>query len=155
MTDPFLVDLLGPASPRDVRALQVKLTHVGAQKKPVPSVVFASYHHLVDMAWFVPLEDPALSYANDRAGPFTFAVSPDEMLGVARRIAAAPFARTGRPPVLALALALRESRLGEVGREFILAGPAARDAVRAVTDALSPANGVGRDVMALFAGALP
>jgi hypothetical protein len=34
---------------RDLRTLQGKLTHVGSQSKPTPTVVFSTFYHIVDM----------------------------------------------------------------------------------------------------------
>ncbi|WP_125612932.1 hypothetical protein [Specibacter cremeus] len=145
---PHPLDALAAATPRDLRALQARLTPVGPRKAPVPSLVFSSFYHLVDPDWFAaPPLDPATV--------LTFTAAPAELADVVHALAAAPFARQGRAaaPLLAIDLVLRHSRAGDIDAGLVLAGPAARDAVRAVTDALSPANGVGRDVMALFTAA--
>lgn len=149
---PHPLEILASASARDLRSLQIKLTFVGPHKAPLPSVVFSSCYHLVDLDWFTALADPALSYANDAVALMNFAAAPEELVDVIAAVAAEHFTRQVRAaaPVLALDLVLKESRVGDAGAAFVLAAPEALTAARAIAGALSRANGVGRDVMGLF-----
>ena len=117
---PHPLDALALASARDLRSLQIKLTFVGPHKAPLPSVVFSSCYHLVDLGWFTALADPALSYGNDAVALMNFTAAPEELVDVIAAVAAEPFTRQDRAaaPVLALDLVLKESRAGDVRRSL-------------------------------------
>ena len=144
------IDLLSQGTPRDLRTLQVKLTYVGVQTKAVPSVVFTTFYHLVQMAWFLPLGSANLNYANDETSLWNFTVTPEEMKSISIRLAREECLGSAAAvpmPYLSLMLALRDSRLGEAAVEIILDMDCADGVARAIYDALDDDNGVGRSVI--------
>ena len=63
-----------------LRTLQVKLTYVGIQTKPIPTVAFTSHFNALDMAKFKPLCRPGFDYGNDDLpNIWTFTCSPEEL----------------------------------------------------------------------------
>lgn len=46
---------LAKASTRDLRCLQLKLTYIGTQRKPISSIAFTTCFHLLRMEWFEPV----------------------------------------------------------------------------------------------------
>jgi hypothetical protein len=66
-----------------LRTLQVKLTYVGAQKKPIPTVAFTSSFNTVDMEKFKPFRRSGFHYGNDDLpNIWTFTCSPEELKGM-------------------------------------------------------------------------
>ena len=63
-----------------LRTLQVKLTYVGIQEEPIPTVAFTSYFNVLEIAKFKPFRRPGFHYGNDDlANIWTFTCSPDEL----------------------------------------------------------------------------
>lgn len=63
-----------------LRTLQVKLTYVGTQDKPIPTVAFTSSFNTVDMEKFKPFRRSGFHYGNDDLpNIWTFACSPEEL----------------------------------------------------------------------------
>jgi hypothetical protein len=146
------LNLLKQGTPRDLRTLQVKLTYVGPQTKPRPTVVFTTFHHLMQMAWFLPMRRDDLPYGNDDVAVWNFTVTPEELKHIVEALL--KIATTGRsaedtPPFLSLMLCLRESRLGDVAGELVLGEGAAESMILALYQALDETNGVGRAVVTL------
>lgn len=130
---------------RDLRTLQVKLTHVGVQSKSVPSVAFTSFHHLLRLDWFTP------HHANDDTTLWNFTVTPEENERIVKALHAQGFGRTkpASQPDLSLTLVLKESRLGDLQHEAILARDQTATVIATIRDALDPTNGIGRTVLQL------
>lgn len=140
---------LASATERDVWTAQVKLTFVGTQSKPVPSLAFTTFHHMLDMSWFLPLRRPGLHYENDEFDIWNFSVSPHEMRSALTHLPRAD-SISETMPFVSLGVALRRSRLGECGVEVLL-GPAATDAtVSVIAREMDETNGLARTVLELY-----
>lgn len=66
----------------ELETLQVKLTYVGAQEKPVPTTAFTSPANTLDLSKFVPFQRPGISYANDELPVRSFSASATELKAV-------------------------------------------------------------------------
>ena len=146
------LNMLRQGTPRDLRTLQVKLTYVGPQNKPRHTVVFTTFHHLMQMAWFLPLRRDDLHYGNDEVAVWNFTVFPEEMKNIVEALLNGKTDRpvTGdTPAILSLMMSLRESRLGDVSGELVLGEEAAESLTLALYQALDETNGVGRSVVNL------
>lgn len=53
-------------TPAQLKALQVKLTYVGTQFKPVPTVAFTAKGNTLDLSVFQPYERKGIRYGNDK-----------------------------------------------------------------------------------------
>jgi hypothetical protein len=136
---------------RDLHPLQIKLTWVGAQLKGVSSVAFTTFYHRLDLQWFVPLRRSGISYANDDGEIWNFTIAAEEMTRIVQRL---PAVAEAQSPVVSLMLALKRSRLGDIGVEMLLDAQQAADMSGAILDALDPDNGLARRVMTMYAEAL-
>ncbi|WP_437674849.1 hypothetical protein [Sorangium sp. So ce131] len=147
---------LASGDERDLRSLQIKLTYVGSQKKPVPSVVIMTTHHLAVLDWFLDLQTDGLRYENDTTALLNFTVSPREMKGIVAALSAMGDA-LGRSDAASAALslmaALRDSRLGSISAEALLDRQTAAAVIDALAAALDAQNGVGRAVLDAQRGA--
>jgi hypothetical protein len=65
-----------------LNTLQVKLTFVGAQEGPIPTVAFTSPANVLDLSKFVPFRRPDISYANDEIAVKSFTASTTELKAV-------------------------------------------------------------------------
>jgi len=66
-----------------LRTLQVKLTYVGIQEEPIPTVAFTSSFNTVDMEKFRPFRRSGFHYGNDDLpNIWTFTCSPEELKGM-------------------------------------------------------------------------
>ena len=146
------LDTLTQGTAKDLRTLQVKLTYVGPQTKPVPTVVFTTFHHIIRMDWFLPLRRTDLHYDNDDIAVWNFTVTPGEMKQVVTMLAGLETLQAPHEteaPFLSLMLVLQDSRLGEVAIEAVLDQDGAEVVTRAIRDALDENNGLGRNVVDL------
>jgi hypothetical protein len=137
---------------RDLHTLQIKLTYVGPQLKGTPSVAFTTFHHLLQMDWFIPLRRPHLSYGNDEGDVLNFTVAPEEMTRIVRILADLEAVRApseATSPQLSLMLVLKKSRLGETAYEAVVDADEAQNVNRVIRDALDEGNLIGRKVMDL------
>ena len=143
---------LSHATARDLRNLQVKLTYVGTQTKPIPTVVFTTFYHNIHMDWFLPLRKSNLHYANDEIALWNFTVTPDEMKQVITALAQAKvLQKPNETPAayLSLMLVQRDSRIGPSEFEAVLSREDAESVSSAIRDALADDNGLARKVMDL------
>jgi hypothetical protein len=126
---------LARAEPRDLRTLQLRLTHVGVQRKSVPAVVLTSFYHLPRAEWFTSFQSPSLNYGGPDAWYATLA--PDDFPALLARLAdAVPGTGAEPQPLLSFIAVLRESRLGEGGCELRLGRGSADTATAALLAAL-------------------
>jgi hypothetical protein len=136
---------------RDLRTLQGRLTFVGSQKKSVPSLVFTTFHHLARMDWFLaPKTGP--KQADDDSLVWHFTTTPDEMKSIVDSLArlGEVFRDSGPPPPrLSFAMALKESRLGDLAFEATLDTEGSKAVFDAIRENLDSTNGFGRAVMDL------
>lgn len=143
--------LLAEGSARDLRNLQIKLTYLGTQKKPVPTNVFTTYFHKIDMDWFLAMRTHGLHYGNDEIAVWNFTVSPDQMKMVVDALLEGidTWGTVGvMSPCLSLMLALRESRLGQSACEALLDKESTLNVTATIRDALAAGgNALGRDLV--------
>jgi hypothetical protein len=143
---------LKQSSPRDLRTLQIKLTFVGTQHKPLPSVVFNSFHHIVNLEWFIPMRSPDLHYANDEIAVWHFTATPEEIHSIVTVLTELPKFQSPSEidaPYLSVMFALGDPRTETIATEVVLSRPNAQTLVTAVYDALDRSNGIGRMVITL------
>jgi hypothetical protein len=144
-----LATLAGYGASRLHRAA-LKVTHVGEQTEPVPSLVVASYFHLPSLDAFRSLRYPSLSYANDELPDvWCFCVSPQEfarMLSALNRLCASALA----PGAAAIAASvLIDLPGGAEGAESLLPEDRVADLYRELEAALASDNGTGRAVLGM------
>lgn len=143
---------LSQGTARDLRTLQIKFTYVGTQHKPLSSVVFTSFYHLVQMEWFLPLRSENLHYANDEIALWHFTVTPEEIHRVVTVLAGMPILQASNEataPYLSVMFNMRDSRLGEIATEVVLNRNNAELLMTTLYNALDTSNGVGRMVINL------
>jgi hypothetical protein len=145
---------LSSATDRDAWTVQVKLTYVGSGSKPIPSLVFTTFHHLIDMSWFVPLRRHGLHYGNDDVSIWNFTVAPAEMRSVLAHLPRADDV-VGATPCVSLAVVLRQSRLGDCGADVQLDRRAAKAATSTIAAAMDDTNGLALSVLELHRSLLP
>lgn len=140
-----VLKVLAGGEPRDLRTLQGKLTFTGARKKSVPSLVFTTFHHLPRMDWFPSADD-----GGSDSVVWHFATTPEEMMSAVASLARLDGAlQRAAPAHLSLALALKESRLGDLAFATTLDRDAAKAAFDAIQGSLDRTNGLARAVMQL------
>lgn len=143
---------LAQGTARDLRSLQIKLTYVGPQGKPLPTVVFTTFYHLIQLHWFLPLRRANLHYNNDDIAAWTFTVAPDEILRVVKALVglqATQAPAQANDPFLSLMLAMQDSRLGPVEFESVLDRANTEVVIGAIHAALDKSNGLARTVIGL------
>jgi hypothetical protein len=154
---PAGLDRLVEGTPRDLRTLQVKLTHIGTQRKPVAAVIFTTFYHIARLDWFQPLRQAGSNHVDDGDWVWNFVVTPEEMQTVVAALGRSEAVRDARRPAapfLSLMLALRASRIGDITVEALLARDAAATVIETLQAALTSDNGVGRRVLELQRQAL-
>ena len=71
-----------------LKTLQVKLTYLGIQNVPIPSVAFTTSFQVLDLNAFKPFRRPGIRYSNDDFVPVqTFTASPTEMKAIIDNVA--------------------------------------------------------------------
>jgi hypothetical protein len=146
------VEFLAHGTARDLRTLQFKITYVGSQSKPVPTIVFTSFYHLVQMDWFLPLRRPGLHYANDDVLVWNFTVTPEEMKQIAlnlNALRALHQIQTMNESFISLAGVLKDSRLGEHAFEAVLDRQNAQQVMSAIRSGVNAANGLAHTILDL------
>ncbi len=79
-----------------VRTLQMKLTYVGEQDKPVPTVAFTSHFNVLDMGKFKPYRRPGFHYGNDDLpNLWAFTCSPEELQKIIKAVGEIRVVRRG------------------------------------------------------------
>jgi hypothetical protein len=120
-----------------------KLTYVGEQSKPTPSVIFHSGATPPE-GLFLPFESPSVSYLNDSVvQPRVFGISQEEQVRVLRALASSSLAQAGTSASWALVLVQVE---GEQRRraEWLMDRAICKQIVRLIAGALSDGNSQGK-----------
>jgi hypothetical protein len=73
-----------------LKTLQIKLTYVGLQEGPIPSVAFTSTDNTLDLTKFIPFRLPAISYANDEIAVKSFAATTAQLKAVIDEVGVLP-----------------------------------------------------------------
>ncbi len=145
---------LAAATPQTLRPAALKLTHVGAQKKAIPSVLVSTYHRLPALTDFEPLQEPELNYANDTTNLLHFTVADSAMARIMAAVAAVAGEGVGAGAAgMSIMVHMAGHTATDVparGAELLLAGKAAESAALAIAEALDPRDGTGSSVMGIF-----
>lgn len=145
---------LTAATPRSLRPVALKLSYVGPQKKPIPSVLVSTYHRVPALADFEPLQNPELNYANDTTALLHFTVADEIMASIVATMA--EVAGEGVAAETAVVSAITHVAANVVvdtqarGAELLLAADAAEAVAMALAAALDGRDGTGLEVMAIF-----
>ncbi len=145
-----VLNALAAGTATDLRPLQVKLTYIGPQTKPIPTVVFTTFYHVPVLDWFFGLRTPGLHYNNDDIALWNFTVTPEEMSQVVNAMAKSdivPENRESGDPLLSLMMAVQGSRIGRVGFEAVLNRDQFGVLNETVRDALDSTNQLARSVI--------
>src|SRR5438132_3328777 len=82
-------------SATDLQTLQVKLTYVGPQQEPTPTVAFTSPTNVLNLSQFVPFRRPAFNYGNDDLDVRSFSASVGELQAVIQDVGTLPNVTAG------------------------------------------------------------
>lgn len=148
---------LAQGTARDLQSLQIKITYLGLQTKPTPTLVFNAYCHLLQMDWFSHLRQPNLHYNNDDIAVWHFTVMPDEMKQIVdslRNLTNWRDSQANREPYISLMCVLKASRLGEMSCESVLDGESAKEVIRTIQRAIPSENRLAHGVLDLYWSAL-
>lgn len=116
-----------------LRSLQAKLTYVGIQGKPCPSIIIAEDTIEPDISVFDTIRSPGIDYSNDSVPPRTWAASVIELEDMLNRIATLPGVTQGEVPNTPyVSFALFSPIQGGVSFEAVLTQPDAADLLQAV-----------------------
>ncbi|MCP4674849.1 MAG: hypothetical protein GY854_04935 [Deltaproteobacteria bacterium] len=121
---------------------QLKLTYVGEQTIPVPTVVISTLHRLPDLDEFTPYRSRGILYANDEGTDVrSGAVTADELKGLVQAASAQPALSPNDLGAAALTLTItRRTSTGTQGGEMIVNLPTARSLVSALIGVANPSN---------------
>jgi hypothetical protein len=146
------LEFLAHGTPTDLRTLQFKITYVGPQSKPVPTIVFTSFYHLIQMDKFLPLRRPGLHYGNDDVLVWNFTVTPEEMQQIAlslNGLQALHDFQAMNESFISLVAVLKDSRLGECAFEAILDRQNAQQVMSAIRSGMNADNGLAHTILDL------
>jgi hypothetical protein len=141
-----VVDSILQATEKALASAQAKISYLGPQTKPIPTVVFHAQDHDVVMEDFTEVQPRPEPYPNDPL-PYTvfFAVTPAELhrmlLAVEPVVTATDAAAEG--DFLAFTVVRRE-RARVTGAEYRVGPASARAFYGALLGALDPGNTAGR-----------
>jgi hypothetical protein len=137
------------ATEEQLKSAQAKITYLGEQLKPIPTVLFFAEGHEVSMSPFLDAQKAHEPYTNDEM-PYTkrFSVAPAEfrrMLSVIKPIVTAADAAKG-PEFISFTV-VRKTQAGFEGHEFRIGPASGEEFYRKLIDALKPGNEAGRSAL--------
>jgi hypothetical protein len=129
------------ATDDQLKTAQAKITYLGEQEKPIPTVVFAAQGHAVSMVRFLSVQHSKKPYANDKL-PYTksFTVTLAEfrrILEAVRPLAAA--ALPNRNPFLSFSVLVGAGE-SVVGQELSISHNQGKQFLTTIDQSISPAN---------------
>lgn len=141
---------------QDLRTLQVKLTFVGTQEKPVPSVVFTSFYNVLDLERFKPFRRSGIHYGNDDlAVVLNFTTTPGELRRMIDSLGEIPAVRTGEVVGGFLSFMMHNlTERGEKAFEAILDLENAELFLTTIRSSMDPSNGMALHVLDSLVGIL-
>ncbi len=145
-----ILNTLAAGTATDLRPLQVKLTYIGPQTKPIPTVILTTFYHVPVLDWFVGLRTPGLHYSNDDIALWNIVVTPEEMSQVVKAMAKpdiVPEGRESSDPLISVMGAAQGSRIGSVGFEAVVNRDQFSVLSEAVRNALDSTNQLARSVI--------
>jgi hypothetical protein len=127
--------------------LHGKLTYLGDQEKPVPSVFFHLGVTTAGYETFIPHQSKGVRYSNDTLGNARhFAISKQEQAAILANLAT--ITPGDPPPTPRWALVVVQiAPSGPRAIEWLLNDARARQVVNAITRALAPENEAGRLIL--------
>lgn len=135
------------ANEEQLRSAQAKITYLGTQEKPIPTVVFASQGHNLAMQDFLPVQKTAQPYANDES-PYvlSFTVGPFEFRRML--LAVEPICTEESQPsrILSFTVVLVEASHIE-GQEFFITSNNSQAFYQELLKALDAGNEKGRSAL--------
>ncbi|MBM3149180.1 MAG: hypothetical protein FJ008_01990 [Chloroflexi bacterium] len=129
---------------QQLQTLQVKLTYVGSQKKPIPTVAFTSHFNVLDMEKFRPFRRDGFDYGNDDIAVWTFTCSPEELQRITKSAGEIQVVRRGEVIGEFLSFMMLNTTLrGDRVHEAILDAETSRLLLEKLRAALEPGNTQG------------
>lgn len=129
----------------DRRAL--KLTHVGEQTGPVPTVVVQVYFYLPSLEKFRSFQSPGVSYVNDELPTIlNFATSPDEFSRALEKTDQVRKTASQGQPSLSF-VTIVDAPEGIKGAEILFTYDGGVELHRALADAIDQDNKIGQLVL--------
>jgi hypothetical protein len=127
--------------------LHAKITYLGDQEKPVPSVFFHSAGTATGYEVFVPCQSEGVDYSNDTVGNAGhFFISKQEQSSVLANLAAiTPVSPPGAPRWAFVMVQISPS--GPRSIEWLTQDGGARQIVNAITRGLASENELGRQIL--------
>jgi hypothetical protein len=137
------------ATEQQLRLARAKITYLGEQTKPVPTVVFRTEGSKPSMEHFLQFQRNRQQYSNDEM-PYTktFLLSPAEFrraLQAVKPVVTDPAAAMG-PDFLSFVV-VSEADTGLSGQEFLIAPRAGKAFYQKLIGALDPENKTARDTL--------
>ena len=136
------------ATDDQLKTAQAKITYLGEQEKPIPTIVFAVEGHTVSMVRFLSVQRSKKPYVNDEL-PYTktFAVTLPEFRGILASVK--PIA-TGAAPdkqeFLSFSV-LAGAGNAIVGQEFLISRSQGKQFLEAVERSISPLNSTAQETL--------
>jgi len=132
-----------------LRTLQAKLTYVGWQEEPIPTVAFTSPFNVLDMAKFEPFRRPGFPYHNDDYPDIlTFNCSTEELQRIIKSVGEIEAVRRGEVIGECLSFMMYNTTpAGEKAHEAILDTETSRLLVEKIKTSLDPANEEGIEIL--------
>ena len=131
-----------------LRTLQVKLTYVGLQSKPFPTIAFTSHLNVLDMEKFIPYRRPGFDYGNDGIFVWTFTCSPEELQQMIESVGEIEAVRRGEVIGEFLSFMMYNTTpAGEKAHEAILDAETTELLLEAISAALDPASEEGVEIL--------
>lgn len=146
---PVPLSELANRPPSRLSGVQVKLTYLSEQTKPVPTVVFGPFQRLPDLAAFKPYQTLGLPYGNDNFKNIEhFSVDLAELKAMLQKANTIPAVQQGKRDGKFLAFVVVDTTPGEVkGLEVVLNQADAKALVTALQTAASPSNGMAKQIL--------
>ncbi len=137
--------------PARLSHVQVKLTYLGEQTKPVPTVVFGAIGRLIDLQAFGGLRKAGIDYGNDELPRIeSFVVTVDELHAMLQAAALPAVTQGQRDGSWVSFMVLDNAPPGIKGVEAILDPQEAEALVRALRSGVSPRDGPAAAVLDSF-----
>ncbi len=134
---------------QQLRTLQVKLTYVGEQDKPIPTVAFTSQFNTLDLEKFRPFRRPGFHYGNDDLpNIWTFTCSPEELQRMVNTLGEIQAVRQGKVIGEFLSFMMYNTTpAGEKVHEAILDAEMTKLLLEKIKASLDPANKEGIEIL--------
>ena len=137
-------------SPAELETVQIKLTHVGAQRKPIATVVADTAANELDLARFVDFRRPGFNYGNDETSLVVgFELEANQIGLFIDSLTAFPSITAGDVdalPRLSLAM-IAKTASGENGFEAIVSNEDAKNVLDTLFSSASPSNNAAIDAL--------